>query len=265
MMEWRFLDSGPGSGAHNMAVDAALLESHARGLSPATLRVYTWRPAAVSLGHFQPVAPDIREDVCRARGIDICRRPTGGRAILHAEDEVTFSAVVSEESLGAQGVMDSYRRLAGGIIAALAQVGIRAELVDRPGAGEKNSATPACFAVKARCDLVARGRKLVGSAQVHRDGFVLQQNSLPVRLDTAGWEAVFAGGGWAAATDLRTEAGRPVPGTEMTAALRAGFEQALGLLCRDGGLTAWELERAAALEADARRLEVPRRGSRGAE
>ena len=219
MMEWRFLDSGPGSGAHNMAVDAALLESHARGLSPATLRVYTWRPAAVSLGHFQPVAPDIREDVCRARGI----------------------------------------------IAALAQVSVRAELVDRPGAGEKNLATPACFAVKARCDLVARGRKLVGSAQVHRDGFVLQQNSLPVRLDTAGWEAVFAGGGWAAATDLSTEAGRPVPGTEMTAALRAGFEQALGLLCRDGGLTAWELERAAALEADARRLEVPRRGSRGAE
>lgn len=104
---WRFIDSGPGTGAENMAVDEAMLEGHAAGEVPATLRVYTWRPAAVSLGRFQREESGVDGEACRRLGIDVVRRPTGGRAILHTEEEVTFSIVVSAERLGTSGVMDS--------------------------------------------------------------------------------------------------------------------------------------------------------------
>ena len=111
---WRFIDCGPRPGGENMALDEALLESHASSQSPPVLRVYTWRPPAISLGRFQSIESSVDLERCRALGVDVVRRPTGGRAILHTEEEVTFSIVVSRERLGTKGVMDSYRILAQG-------------------------------------------------------------------------------------------------------------------------------------------------------
>ena len=176
---WRFIESGPRTGAENMAVDEAMSEAHAAGETSPTLRVYTWRPPAVSLGRFQRVESSVDLDACQRLGVDVVRRPTGGRAILHTDEEVTFSVVVSAARLGTMGVMEAYRALAGGIIGALRSLGLGARLVERQaGAGSARRARdPACFAVKARCDLVVGSSKLVGSAQVQRDGTILQQNS----------------------------------------------------------------------------------------
>jgi lipoate-protein ligase A len=228
---WRFIDSGALTGAENMARDEALLEAHARGEIAPTLRVYGWRPPAVSLGRFQRVESSIDLEACRALGVDVVRRPTGGRAILHTANEVTFSLVVSAARLGTTGVMDSYRALASGIVGALRSLGLDARLVERSGTTSPTMAQdPACFAVKARCDLVVGDAKLVGSAQVQRHGVILQQNSLPLRIDLGEWRKVFLRSDDAPrAAGLCDAAGRDVGYAEVAEALRRGFAEALGV------------------------------------
>ncbi len=250
---WRCLDSGPLPGAQNMALDEAMLEAHLRGNTPPTLRFYTWRPPAISLGRFQQAETSVNLEECRHAGVDVVRRPTGGRAILHTEDEVTFSIVVSEALLGTRGVMDSYRRLASAIVAGLNHLGLAARLVERSGSdGLPMALDPACFAVKARCDLVVGSSKLVGSAQVHRDGVILQQNSLPLRISVSDWERFFLRPSKApAAVGLWDAASVEIPYTQITDALRQGFAEAFEVKFADGVLTAEEMARAAELARSA--------------
>ena len=121
---WRYIESGAKPGAENMAVDEAVFEAHAAGESSPALRVSGWRPRAVSLGRFQRAESSVDLEACRRLGVDVVRRPTGGRAILHTEQEVTFSVVLSGKRLGTTGVMDSYQALAGGIVAGLRRLGL---------------------------------------------------------------------------------------------------------------------------------------------
>ncbi len=250
---WRYLDSGPLPGAENMALDEAMLEAHAAGEAPPTLRVYGWQPPAISLGKFQQADRSVDLEACRRLGIDVVRRPTGGRAILHTADEVTFSIAVSTASLGTTGVMDSYRRLAEGIVRALRLLGLDARLVERAAPGPAAAAVdPACFAVKARCDLVVGEAKLVGSAQVQRRGFLLQQNSLPLRLHAEEWLQVFLRAAAAPeATGLWEAARREIGYQEVATALRRGFAEGLGVAMENRPLTDGELARARPLTAQA--------------
>jgi len=244
---WRYMDSGPLPGSGNMALDQALLEAHARGDTPPTLRVYSWRPPAVSLGRFQRSESSVDLHACQVLGVDVVRRPTGGRAILHTTEEVTFSLVVSTARLGTTGVMDSYRSLAAGILAALRSLGLEARLAERssPSSSRIAATDPACFAVKARCDLVVGSAKLVGSAQVHSSGAVLQQNSLPLHLRPEDWRQVFLRSpDPPGATGLSAAAGREVSYQEVAAALRAGFAAAFGVSFEDAGPSDWEATRA---------------------
>ena len=247
---WRYIDSGPQPGALNMALDEALFEAHAAGEVPPTLRIYTWRPAAISLGRFQRIETSVDLDACKRLGIDVVRRPTGGRAILHTEEEVTFSLVVSEERLGTRGVMDSYRTLAAGIVAGLRSLGLDAKLVERsaPSPSPAMPHDPACFAVKARCDLVVGSSKLVGSAQVQRRGYILQQNSLPLRLQLEDWDGVFLRQSRPpAAMGLWEAARREIPYAEVAQALRNGVSNAFGVVFEESHFSQLELSRARAL------------------
>src|SRR5437879_11737154 len=107
---WRLLLDKPASGAWNLAVDEVLLDAVAAGAAPPTLRFYAWTPPCLSLGYFQPF--DVVDvDGCWALGVDVVRRPTGGRAILH-DRELTYSVVLPASVLGADGgVRPSYYRL----------------------------------------------------------------------------------------------------------------------------------------------------------
>jgi lipoate-protein ligase A len=246
---WRFIDAGPRPGAANMAADEAMLEALLRDEVLPTLRVYTWRPPAISLGRFQQAEGSVDLAACRRLGVEVVRRPTGGRAILHTDQEVTFSIVISESRLGVRGVMDCYRAVAGGIVAGLRGLGLDARLVERsaPVAAPPMAQDPACFAVKARCDLVVGSAKLVGSAQVQRHGALLQQNSLPLAMQVERWREVFRRTGDApAAMGLWEAAGREVPYAEVARALRQGFGSAFGVTFEEGELT--EAERARAEE-----------------
>ena len=269
---WRFIDSGAAGGSLNMAIDRAIMEAHAAGQAPATLRVYRWQPPAVSIGYHQRVAGSMRTDVCAALGIEICRRPTGGRAILH-DREVTFSVIASESILGTASVMEAYRLLAAPIVQAMRSLGVDARLVDREAAaGAPSLATrsaaprpggpginPACFASKARCDIMVDGRKIVGSAQLRRDGVVLQQSSLPLHLEVERAAQVFEGQDAGqrddmaqVAIDLCAAAGREVRFMEVAESLRAAFESELGIRMSREPLAEREIRRAEQLEPEHR-------------
>lgn len=227
---WRFIDSGALPGAENMALDQAIMAALLENAAPPTLRVYGWQPDAVSLGRFQRAEASVDLEACRRLGVGVVRRPTGGRAILHTRDEVTFSIAIPAARLGTTGVMDAYRELARGITEALRLLGLDARLVARTGpAGPAAAQDPACFAVQARCDLVVGGAKVVGSAQVQRQGVILQQNSLPLRLHLDRWHEVFRrAAAPPKAVGLAEAAGRPVTYQDVVAALREGFSRAFG-------------------------------------
>lgn len=235
MNAWRLIKSGYADGATNMAVDEAIAAAVARGEQPPTLRLYGWRPPAVSLGYFQPLDAGIDVAAVRTRGYDIVRRPTGGRAILHA-DELTYSVCVRQDQVrGGHSVMQSYREISRGIIAGLELLGAAVTLGDdgtrQATAPAADAARPICFAKTARCDLQAAGRKVVGSAQVRRDGGILQHGSIPITIDLEDQIAVMPGtdrhraaqvlaGAAMSVTELL---GRPISFEELADAVARGF------------------------------------------
>lgn len=153
-----------------MAADLACLDEVAAG-APPVLRLYCWSPPALSLGRFQPDT-DVDRACCEALGVELVRRPTGGKALLHGAD-LTY-AVAMRRPPGAAGHVDTlYRTLAGGVIAGLASLGVEATVGDARG-----PAGPVCFAAAQGADLRVGDRKLCGSAQVQRGAVVLQHGSV---------------------------------------------------------------------------------------
>ena len=189
MKEWRLIRSGPLPGALNMALDEALLEAVGSGRSMPVLRLYRWRPAAVTLGYAQPAA-EIDFTACRELGLDVVRRPTGGRAVLH-DREATY-AVIAPESSFPVDVLESYRVIALALRRALLSLGIPAELApgrQRPAAAKGDGI---CFLAPSSWELVCRGCKVAGSSQKRTHGAFLQHGSLPVEMDLARLSRILA-------------------------------------------------------------------------
>ncbi len=260
---WRAIGSGHCDAYTNMAVDEAIREAVGRGLVPPTLRIYGWGPPAVSLGYFQDMDEQVDLGVIRQRGWDLVRRPTGGRAILH-DDDVTYSVCVSEDALAdGDSVLRSYRELSRGIQRGLELLGIQADLGTKPQAKSiphtASSKHPAiCFSQSTRADMVAQGRKIVGSAQVRRDGVILQHGSVPITLNVADHLAVIPGAGEEdgamvlsqAAVSVSEILGRRVSFEELAEALVAGLAEALSLEMAAGDLTETEQARAEELRSE---------------
>lgn len=259
---WRLLIHGEADGAANMAMDEAILTAVVEGHSPPTLRLYAWSPPCLSLGRSQPLA-DVDLAACRDRGVDVVRRPTGGRAILHT-DELTYAVAVQQSDPRATGdVVESYRRLSEGLLAGLRHLGAdvaQATAQSRsndPGQKTVPSAvTAACFETPSEYEITAGQRKLVGSAQWRARGGVLQHGTLPLRGDIARIADLLAFSDdereaqrlalRSRATTLCEVLGRAVPFFEAAQALVAGFAYALDLALVRGELT--DHERASAAE-----------------
>ena len=181
---WRFLDTGCGDAAYNMAVDEALLLSHEAGQSPPTLRVYTWSTPTLSFGYAQNVEKEVDTAACREHGVTPVRRPTGGRAVLH-DEEATYSVVMPLQLGGREAsVTEHYRRIGLALEAALRHAGLSVTL-ERPSVltAAPRPPSPACFAAISRYELSATGRKLVGSAQKRGRRSLLQHGSIPLTMD----------------------------------------------------------------------------------
>jgi len=174
--DWRLLVDAPLVGAWNMAVDEVLLDGVAAGTTPPTIRFYGWNPPCLSLGYFQPF--DVVDvDGCRALGVDVVRRPTGGRAILH-DRELTYSVALPAPVLGQDGgVLPSYYRLSLVLQDGLRRLGVPATLA--PESARSSAAHgPVCFDRPSAHEILLHGRKLVGSAQTRRGGGLLQHGSI---------------------------------------------------------------------------------------
>jgi lipoate-protein ligase A len=169
---WRLVDDldGARDAAGQMATDLALLDAVAAGAPPA-LRLYRWSPPALSLGRFQP-GDDVDHPACRRHGVEVVRRPTGGKALLHGAD-LTYAVAMPRPS-GARGRVGAvYLLLADALSAGLARLGVEAVVARSEG-----PVGPVCFASQQGADLRVAERKVCGSAQVHRDGAVLQHGAL---------------------------------------------------------------------------------------
>lgn len=172
------LEEEPSDGVWNMALDRAIQLEHAAGRSPATVRLYRWARPTVTLGRFQS-ADTVDLAVCRTEGVDVVRRFTGGRGVLH-DDELTYSVVAGVGDGLPRGTSASYRFLCAALVAAYEQLGVRADLTSRPR-GSRSSG--ACYLHSTQADVSVGTLKLTGSAQVWHNDVVLQHGSFVFARD----------------------------------------------------------------------------------
>jgi lipoate-protein ligase A len=142
-----------------MGLDEALLEGVAQGKSLPVLRLYGWKPPAVSVGYFQGLTEEVNLESCTRHGVDVVRRISGGGAVFHHE-ELTYSIIMPlGHPLAGETIQGSYQRICPGIIQALALLGLASRF-----AGIN--------------DILVEGRKISGNAQTRRMGCVLQHGTL---------------------------------------------------------------------------------------
>jgi len=221
----------PAPGDENMRRDVALLEACAHGEIPGAVRLYGFAPACLSLGRMQPL-DDVDLDACARDGVDVVRRPSGGRAVLH-DQEVTYAVICrSTDPVFGGRVLESCSRIHQVVAAGLVALGVstipRAMPPNLRRDAREGAAVADCFARPAAHELLDdRGRKLVGSAQARRGGALLQHGSVLLESPrAAGYlreSAATSPGG----VGVRELLGREVTRDELVDALAAGFSLVL--------------------------------------
>lgn len=238
---WLFVDSGQHDGQWNMRCDEHCALELLSGEGTSLLRIYRWSPWAISLGHHQSDS-GIDRKKCSDHGIGVVRRPTGGRAILHAE-ELTYSIVMMSEG---RSIHHIYREISLALVRGLKLFGIQVSLQQsQPDLKEQHFAQSfiPCFASSARHEIEYEGRKIVGSAQ-HRyrqDGreVVLQHGSiltggahklLPefLTLDRT-TRLQMMDSLERKTTDLASIQGSPVDVNRLSTCIKSGFEMEWGI------------------------------------
>ena len=261
-MEWRLIKDNYHTGFANMAIDEAIMIAHREGLVPPTIRFYQWSPPAVSLGYFQDLKKEIDVDVCKNLGIDIVRRPTGGKAVLH-DKELTYSFIIKENHpLVNDSILETYKKISGGIIRGLSYLGITAELVPLREKLKNSSSgneikskishsdiKSICFSVPSQYEVQVEGKKIVGSAQVRKREIVLQHGSLLIELEKDKLFSVFNFPSVQIrerlkirfkATSLEEILKRKISFSELSEILPGGFEEEFGVRLTEGKLTKQE-------------------------
>ena len=211
-----------------------MLDAVVAGELPPILRLYGWSPPCLSLGKHQVVeAADV--DFCRSEGIDVVRRPTGGRAVLH-HLELTYSVVAPlDQGPMPRPLQDAYRTLCSALVEAVRSFGIGAELTG----GEVNITLPGprttvpCFEAPAGGEVVVGGRKLIGSSMRAHQGHILQHGA--ILLD---WDGRLQAGSMGLPDDSRVrphvttfadQLGGVPPREELETALASAFERVLAI------------------------------------
>jgi lipoate-protein ligase A len=247
---WRLVVDGDLPGASNMARDGALLAEVATGSSSPALRIYGWRPPCLSLGRHQGTeAADL--EFCRRHGIDVVRRPTGGRAVLH-HLELTY-ALAAPLGRGPipRRLQEAYRLICGALVRFCRRLGIDAELTP----GEINLELPSprstvpCFEAPAGGEVVVEGRKLIGSAMRSHQSAMIQHGA--ILLD---WDSELQAGAMGLSDDrslrplittISEELGRLPERSALEDALAEAFRDELEVTLEPARLTRTEGTRAA--------------------
>jgi lipoate-protein ligase A len=243
---WRLLIDPDGDGATNMATDEALLDAYLgpQGQdAPPTLRLYGWNPATLSLGKGQAALGSHDPAFLAAQGLGLVRRPTGGQAVLH-ERERTYCVVgrLDRPPFDA-GVLATYEAISEALRNAIESLGVETSTApQRPAAVPDRG--PVCFNVASSHEVLHRGRKLVGSAQMRRRQAFLQHGSIPLRADAQRLgSAIGSQADASRIAGLSDALGCDPSIAELDAALIAGFERRFGIELVSGRRTAWERQR----------------------
>jgi lipoate-protein ligase A len=253
----RLLPLALASGPRNMAVDEAILDAVAAGDSPPTLRFYGWRGRWLSIGMAESIA-DVDLDACRAAGVRVLRRPSGGTAVLHRSQVAWALLLPSGHQLAPGDIIDSYAQHAAITLRALAGLGVSARPATRAEAKAPlldELLAMACFGGLAPHEVVVGDppRKLVGWGQVRRRGVVMHHAAVSLTFDPdalagllAADRARLAGALTRRVIGLDEAAGRAVGRDELAAAVVAAFG-AIGMPSEPGELTCGERRRAGEL------------------
>jgi lipoate-protein ligase A len=243
MTQWQFLNTGFHPGSFNMELDVRLTEKLQHNQILPTLRVYGWKPWAISLGYNQS-EHDIDKEKCSEFGIDIVRRPTGGRAILHA-NEITYSVVMFADG---KSVSEVYSEISRSLVCALQklcpEITYENSQPNFQALYKKQESIP-CFSASARYEVQINGKKLVGSAQRRyaMDGFpdvVLQHGSIllgcehkllaeVLHLENENVKNRIAEDIEQKTVDLSTASKRIVTFEETADVIRSGFEETMSI------------------------------------
>ncbi|MGQ9542577.1 MAG: lipoate--protein ligase family protein [Candidatus Bathyarchaeia archaeon] len=241
---WRLLEFEWNDASTNMAIDEAILICRSKGDSPNTIRLYGWKPSAVSIGFFQSLQDEVDLEACKREGVDVVRRITGGGAVYHdSQGEVTYSLVVGEDEKDIpKDILNSYRLICGGIVKGLEIMGVQASF-------------------QPINDVVVNGRKISGNAQTRKMGIILQHGTVLVdadlnrmfRLLKVSDEKIrdkMIKSAEQRVTTLRRELSVKPSLQKVASTLKEGFEQALGLNLTPGRLTEEELKLTAELRRE---------------
>ena len=174
------------TGKQNMQIDNDLLENAIKNNEQEPIfRLYGWSPMCVSLGRNQKDS-FIDEEYLHNNNIDVVRRLTGGRALLHA-DEITYSVVCPSDYLQkGENVVSSYKEISQILIKAFKNLGIELDF-----GGTRKASGNFCMLVSTGADLCYNSKKLIGSAQFRRENYILQHGSILYDYDCELLEKVF--------------------------------------------------------------------------
>lgn len=232
MSTWRCIADDGVSASFGLAADEAVTRRQGTGASPPTVRLYTYASHAALVGRFQRAASEVHLEACRARGIAVNRRPTGGGAIIMGADQLGVAIMLP--SVGIERTYDRVRelfqRFSGGLVEALARLGVEAQY-------------------RRKNDLEV-GQKKIAGLGIYFDaaGGLLFHASLLVDLDIPLMLSVLRTPFAKIAdkeiatvaervTTLRRETGRDVGVDEVRALVRAGYERTLGVELVPGDFT----------------------------
>ncbi len=173
-----------------MAIDDAIFCAVRKGESPPTIRLYEWQPEAVTVGYSQRTDEVIDCERCFKDGVDVAKRPTGGRAVYH-KNEIAYSVTASTDDPSFGGnIRKTYRSISAVLCEGIIECGGDAVLSSGKNSAGKHftqGRISPCFVSSSRYEITVNGKKLVGSAQRRMNNFFLQQGSI---LTGPGYEKI---------------------------------------------------------------------------
>jgi lipoate-protein ligase A len=183
METWRLIEDGALDGSLNMATDRAILTACGEGKAPPTLRLYGWTEPTLTVGYAQNSDRDVDLARCRALGIPVVQRPTGGRALLH-DKELTYSLVAPiPHPRFSPNLREAFCAVSEALLLSLNRLGIRDAEMTKPERTSSNGRSPSCFSTLNHYEITVKNKKLIGSAQRRTSRSFLQQGSLWIDCD----------------------------------------------------------------------------------
>lgn len=204
-----WLDEDPRPGWANMSIDTALLD-RAELEGESWLRLYQWEPHCLSFGRHEPAIQSYDVERIRKLGLDTVRRPTGGRAVWHA-CELTYAIAAPILAFGSlrRAYLEIHRLLSD----ALGSMGIETSLAPRVRSVPLDAG--ACFSRPVGGEVLLRGRKLIGSAQLRRHDALLQHGSILLQDDQRLVTSLTRGGVKGAAAKMDSVMDRQLPARDV--------------------------------------------------